>query len=86
MVMVKAMVIADHKIKNTKAVIDRIIWFILFGLKGQVVMASNKVLQKETKFGVRSTNGCSIAKPLLDTYRLCKSVPECLARASDRNI
>jgi uncharacterized membrane protein YccF (DUF307 family) len=33
MVMVKAMVITDHKIKNTKAVIDRIIWFILFGLE-----------------------------------------------------
>jgi hypothetical protein len=33
MVMVKAMVITDHKIKNTKAVIDRIIWFILFELK-----------------------------------------------------
>ena len=31
--MIKAMVITNHKIKNTKAVIDKIIWFILFGLK-----------------------------------------------------
>lgn len=26
--MIKAMVITDHKIKNIKAVIDKIIWFI----------------------------------------------------------
>ena len=32
-VMVKTMVITNHKRYNTKAVINRIIWFILFGLK-----------------------------------------------------
>ena len=33
MVMIKAMVITNHKRYNTKAVINKIIWFILFGLK-----------------------------------------------------
>jgi hypothetical protein len=33
MVIIKAMVITNHKRYNTKAVIDKIIWFILLGLK-----------------------------------------------------